>query len=164
MAKCQVLLKVCQQSTERQDYAFNWTHEFARRWQPYFPFAAAIAIRPSTVEGATGFEYISSGGVSGAEEPVWSETSGETVVDGSIIWTAAPMSNASLKHRVNGASVWTAEAGLTLEDEVTTDTPGLQESRIWVEGGVTGQTYRNFVAVPTDQGAIYEGELRIKIE
>jgi hypothetical protein len=164
MAKCRVVFKVCKAAAERLDYAFNWTHEFANRWQADYPFAAATAVRPSTKDGATGFEYVSSGGVSGTEEPVWPTTLGATVEDGSLTWTAAAISNTSLRHRIVAPSAWTAATGLTLDDEADTDSPALQESRIWAEGGTEGETYRNFVEVTTDQGAIYEGELQVKIE
>jgi hypothetical protein len=164
MAKCILLLKVCQGASERQDYAFNWTHEFSKRWEPVFPYATAAHIRPSSLERSTGLEYVSSGGVSGPEEPAWPTVEGGTVVDGSITWTAAAISNSSLRHRISGTSVWTADAGITLEDEVTTDAPGLQESRIWVEGGTSGQVSTNLCVVTTDQGAKYQGELRVTIE
>lgn len=162
MAKCLLLLKVCQKAGERQDYAFNWTREFSKRWESDFPYGAAVAVRPAT--GSTGFEYVSSGGVSGSEEPVWPDALGLTVVDGSITWTAAAISNTSLRHRIDAPAVWTADTGVTLDDQSDTDLPGLQETRIWVADGAEGQVSRNYVEVTTDQGAIYMGELRVTFE
>lgn len=165
MARCLPLLKACQGADARLDYAFNLTHEFANKWAPNFPFDADVAIRPSLEIKGTGFEYVSSGGVSsGLEEPIWPEVSGGTVTDGSITWTARAISNESLKQRISGSASWTADTGLTLDSQEEIDSPARQEVRIWVSGGLSGQTYRNFFEVTTDLGAIYEGELRITIE
>jgi hypothetical protein len=167
VAECLLLLAVCQQQGERQDYAFNWTPEFARAWEADHPYSAGTRIRPSKNSVSVGFELTSSGGQSGGTEPNWRskiKLAGEVLTEGGITWTAAALSNSSLRHRIVTAD-WTADAdGQTLSDQEEQDSPGLQETRIWVEGGEPGETYDHVVLVTTDQGAKFKGILRVTVD
>jgi hypothetical protein len=160
MAKCIAVLKVCKTARERQDYAFDLTHEFAKHWEKDHPYVSAARLRPD-LNDATGLEYSSSGGQSGAELPIWPATG--TVDDGSIVWTPQAFSFASLKHRIASVA-WDTIAGITLSDQVETDLPGLQEARITVSGGTARKKYVCPGIVTTVNGLEFEIRLEITID
>jgi len=165
MAVCIATLKVCKAESERQDYEFNLTDEFAIHWKPNEYYDSFDVIRP-TIELATGWEYTStsSGGVSGTEEPNWPRTENGAVLDGSIEWVAIPISNSSLRHRIL-AVTWIADTGLTLADQIEEDLPGRQAIRIWVSGGTAGTVYNNVAEIETTlSDALYEVRLEVTIE
>lgn len=165
MARCIQILKACQSVDSVLDYAFNLTDEFANVWGPDLPFAAAVAVRPTgKTRKTTGFEYSSSGGQSnGTVEPAWPIVNAGTVADGSIAtWTAQVLSNTSLEHRID-TCVWSAPAGITVTDEIVTETPGLQEVRLTVSGGTAGTTYTISGLITTTDGLEFEVRLQIEI-
>jgi hypothetical protein len=164
MANCYALKKDCKRAGERLDWGFNWTHELSRRWEPYLPYAAAVAIRPSQPDAQTGLQYSSSGGQSGSQEPAWPDEVGDTVLDGTITWTAEALSTASLNDQIS-ASVWDAEAlEITVDDEDQSVTAGLQETSAYVAGGTARRTYDIVNTVTTLAGKIFEGVLRLRID
>jgi hypothetical protein len=142
MAKCLQVLKACQPLEARLDYGFYWTREFTRRWEADRPYDIGIVVRPSSVAVVTGFEYISSGGQSGAEEPNWPRTLAGTIVDGSITWTAQALSTASLLETV-ATDTWSASdpVGLTVEAQLPIDLPGLQRTSVVLSEGSVGVEY-----------------------
>lgn len=159
MTECLQILEVCKTVGERQDYAFNLTREFARRWQPDHPYPANDRIRPNDRPG-TGLQYVSSGGVSnGKKEPPWPLTG--TVADGPITWTPEEISFAGLRHRIDSV-VWPVDS--MLSDAVEIDEAALQEIRIHVAGGTPGVTYTFPALITTTTGEIFEVRLQIEIE
>lgn len=165
MVECVQTLEVCKAASERQWYAFNLTDEFAHRWQAARPYASGQAVRPAR-RPATGFEYVSSGGVShGKTEPEWPQAVGETVEDGSIIWTAQAISYDSLRERLAAVdpAEWTTDGDLILSDQVEQDLPALQEVRIWASGGTLGEVYDCVVVIETVSGSLFECRLRVTI-
>jgi hypothetical protein len=167
MAKCIETLKVCKAADERLDYGFNLTDEFAHRWKPNRPYEYGQVVRPADLP-ATGFEYVasgadSSGGVSNGEsEPIWPKTLGGTVTDGSITWTAQPMSYDGLRERISDV-YWIGMGDIVLADAVEQDLPALQEVRIWCSEGTLGETYDCVANITTASGAIYECRLEVTI-
>lgn len=168
MAECQIVLEVCLQNGERQDYSLNWTDEFSKRWEPDHPYVSGERVRPSATRGPCGFELESSGGQSGGQEPNWRgkiKAEGDTVTEGGITWTGRAYSNDSLRHQIQGIPVWTPADGQTAEDQEETIAPGLQETRIWIEGGEVGEgPYEHLVLVTTDQGAKFRGMIRVTVD
>lgn len=161
MSQCVATLKECQGAEELHDYAFDLTDEFSRQWAPNAEEPLGAVVRP----GTTGLEYISGGGItSGEVEPEWPPDNGDTVTDGSVVWTAQSVSYTGLRHRI-GSVDWTAPAGITISDPVETDRPALQEARISVTGGVVGRTYR-IVGLVTTLAAdeVFEVRLELKIK
>ena len=56
-------------------------------WSASTSYAIGSAVRPSV--DRNGFTYqCTTAGTSGASEPVWPTTAGQTVTDGSVVWTA----------------------------------------------------------------------------
>ena len=71
------------------------------------------SVKPTTPNG---FYYgTSSGGTSGGSEPAWPTSSGATVVDGSITWTAAQVSTATASIRLDadGGGILAQEASIS---------------------------------------------------
>jgi len=165
VAECVQTLEVCKAASERQWYAFDLTDEFARRWEPNHPYDVGQIVRPWRRPG-TGLEYVSSGGVShGKTEPDWPGVVGETVVDGSITWTAQAITYDSLSERLASADPveWITDRDLVLADEVEQDLPALQEVRVWASGGTLGETYNCVAVIETQAGSIYECRLKVTI-
>lgn len=168
MTDCIATLKVCQGPNARYPYAFNLTDEFARQWQPNYPFAANAAIRPSDAADPTGWQYRNDGsdGVSGAEEPEWPTADNEDVADGSVEWTAEAMDFDGLAYRITDVN-WTVPDGITGDDDDWTDLAALQECRIWVSGGEVGRTYTLVGVIDATDGtetAKFEVRLVVKIK
>lgn len=160
MSQCIATLKVCQGASELHDYAFNLTDAFANTRQLNTAYALGAVTRP----GTTGREYISSGGVSGVEDVEWPEDDGDSVEDGSLVWTAQAISYSSLIHRV-GTVEWTAPASITISDPSEIDQPAHQEVRISATGGVAGRKYRIVGLVTTLAGdEKFEVRVDLKIE
>jgi hypothetical protein len=157
MAVCFVLVKRCQHHEARLDYPFDWTSQFARKWIADHAFGAGVAIRPP----GAGYEFFSSGGTSGAEEPAWNQASH---TDGSITWTRQVLSFASMIERVVSDSWTVDESGLLLEPETPTDTVGLQLTNAYLSLGAIDAEYTVDNEVLTDQGREYIARIVMTIE
>jgi hypothetical protein len=154
----------CIISGESLPFSFNWTHEFSNRWNPNTAYAAAVAVRPSMPELQTGLEYESSGGQSGPEEPQWPTVVGDTVTDGDITWTAAPISNASLRERVDTDN-WPAVTDFTITPDAPIDEPGRQVTQAQIGSEVVIRTRRQIrCEVTTTEGNDYVGIIKMKVE
>ena len=170
---CIVTLERCKAPSSVKTWGFNWTAYFTRVWEPGMGFAPGVAVRPNSRPG-TGYEYLSSGGVSrGATprrplakvEPLWPEGSDAiaTVTDGSIVWTRQAISFESLEERI-ASDNWEVPSGLTGDPQPFVDSAGLQASAIRLGGGVVGQIYDVRVDVTTTIGNVHTGIIRLTIE
>ena len=94
-------------------YTHDRTDNLAQRWEAGKVVASGYKVRPKR---ATGWQYTSTAGQTGAQEPRWPANSGGTVVDGSVTWTAEAITDASLLAYVSGPgnSAWTGDGGATL--------------------------------------------------
>jgi len=164
MANCFPLKKDCKRAGARLDYGFNWTRELARKWEPDLPFAAGTKIRPATDEGQTGLQYASSGGQSGPTEPPWPSVIAETVLDGTIIWTAEALTTASLTEQIADSEWESPDPDVTLDGDDTSATAGLQATIAFVSGGIVRRSYDIVNRMTTSAGKIFEGVLRLKID
>jgi hypothetical protein len=167
---CGILFECCKPAAAVRIWGFVWTFEFARRWQPNMGYASGVAVRPNT-RAQTGFEYVSSGGVSKGistrqpiekAEPQW-EKSASSVSDGSIVWTPQPISTASLEERI-ASEVWSPPSGITVESLAHIDEAGRQISAARVSGGTKGQVYDILLRVTTTAGQVREATLRVTID
>jgi hypothetical protein len=163
MTECIATLKACQGSQSVLDYALDLTERFSIPRQPNFPYANGAHVRP--IEGGTGWQYQSSGGVTNGDdfEPQWPTEEGGTVVDGSLTWTAEDITFDSLRYRIDSVT-WTAPDGITLTNEQVIDQPAMQEVRVTVAGGTAGQKYRIVGVVVTTTGLEYEVRIELKVK
>ena len=161
--KCLEVLKRCQSVDARLEYGFEWTREFSRRWVRDHPFDLGIVIRPETIP--TGYEYVSSGGQTGAEEPLFKLTIGSTTRDGSLVWTAQDVSSNSLMDSI-ASDTWTVSSpsGLTVEPVTPIITSGMQLTSVILSGGVVGVTYTVENEVFTTLGFEYVARIVLEIE
>lgn len=118
------------------DYAVSFAAECVRYRDPDTSYAINACVRPVK---ATGLQYrAAAAGRSGTQEPRWPEVAGQTVQDGSVVWTAEAISTASLIRTLSGAT-WTADAGLTASgSSVDADACAAIAN---ISGGTLGQSY-----------------------
>ena len=163
MTECIATLKVCQGPQSVLDYAFDLTERFAILRQPNYPYASGAHVR--SFEGGTGWQFQSSGGVTNGDEfePDWPIESGDTVVDGSLTWTAEAITFDSLRYRIDSVT-WTAPDGITLTNEQVIDQPAMQEVRVTLAGGTAGEKYRIVGVVVTTTGLEYEVRIELRVK
>jgi hypothetical protein len=160
MAKCVAVQKKCQVLEAKLDYGFDWTQIMARKWASDRPYTAGVTVRPAS--DPTGFQYVSSGGQSGAIEPKWPRALGASVVDGSLTWTAELYDATSLKDEI-ASDLWTAASDLSVAAAAPVITPGLQQTSAVLSGGVAGQTYVVDNEVFTTGGLEYVARIELSI-
>jgi hypothetical protein len=162
--RCFPVKKFCQHVEARLDYGWDWTDQFSRRWKRNKPYGPGVTVRPFA-NPVTGFQYASSGGQSAEFEPAWPRTEGGTVVDGSITWTAEPISTSSLEDQIV-SDVWRASdsPGLLVEVVVPTITAGEQLTAAFLSTGVVGTTYEVENEVLSQEGLEYVATLFLTIE
>lgn len=163
MTECIATIKACQGSQSRLDYAFDLTERFSIARKPNYPFANDACVRP--VEGGTGRQYRSSGGVTNGDdfEPEWPPEDGGTVNDGSLTWTGEDITFDSLRYRIDEVE-WTPPDGITLSDESIIDQAAMQEVRVTVAGGTAGRKYRIVGVVTTTTGLQYEVRIDLRVK
>lgn len=167
MAECLIKQTVCKTAGEKRPWGFNFALFFARKWTRSTPFAAAVAVRPSKEGLQTGYEYRSSGGVSGAAEPRWPTAKDiakgvTTVKDGSITWTAQAISFDSLFERIQ-TKAWTVPAGIVFDEAAVVDEPAQQSSGGQWSSGTAGESFDASLLIETTQGNEYEARLTIEV-
>ena len=113
-------------------------------------------VRPPT---PTGFEYeCTAAGQTGQSQPAWPDTIGETVEDGSVVWTARAFGeNAS--NTITTITV-TPETGIIV-DASSFNGPIVD---VTLSGGTAGEVYDVAVKVDTASGDEYEDTLRITVK
>lgn len=140
-------------SADKVPVQFDWHDLLANQWVRGAQQETGVRIRGSR-QLSTGLEYeATTGGYSGRVRPIFPTTAGLTVRDGSVIWTARAMSNASLRATIV-SSTFPAVDGLTFTDQSNVDLV----HTIYVSGGVDGSTYMvtNRVTLSNPPGEIVE--------
>lgn len=153
---CRIVDRTCKTAGETKPWTFDYGRKFLSRfWSPGTYYAEGVALRPHT---PTGFQYVSSGGYSGAREPRWADD----VEDGSITWTEVAIDNDSLIATIV-SSVWTAPGGITVGTDSFVNTNGDQKASAQVSGGSVGVSYevKNIVTLST--GAVEESVVEYTI-
>lgn len=134
------------------DYALDFEEECARLWSRLTDFQAGERIRIFTGGKAVGFEFEpTTPGRSGLRAPVFPSVIGETVPDGSIIWTCRALSSASLLRTISGTPTWAVD-----DDEVTIsgETVSGLKAIAYLAGGEDDEDYVVTVSVTTSDGLV----------
>lgn len=131
-------------------------------WQPNLYVAANAVIRP-TDPNTTGFAFKNgvTAGQTGPIEPAWPKTSGGTVVDGSVTWTAGapPVTGEDTVASATWTQVNPPDGLLTIANQTTSPLT----ASAFIGGGTSGQIYQVKVAVTMVSGQIYPVLLVISI-
>lgn len=119
---------------ETLDYTAEFDSHCARLREPNTDYALNAIVLS---QRATGFEYkATTAGRSGTPEPRWPVTAGQTVTDGSVVWTAQAVTAGSLLRALSSAS-WSSDTGITVGSPTTAGT----RSTVMISGGTEGQDY-----------------------
>ena len=123
-------------------------------WDDALSIAAAGVVRP-TQANATGFVYLNgaTAGQTGTLEPAWPTTSGGTVTDGSLTWTAA--APPAVGQDTIASATWTQvsppDSALTITGETNTSLV----ASAFIGGGTSGSVYEVEILVTMHSGAIF---------
>lgn len=142
-------------------YTIDVSARTTSQWLANTPFPAAALVRPSDGNG-TGFAYQASGaGETGENEPAWPTTAGQTVVDGSITWTAdvPPAAGQDTISSVTWVQSNPPDATLTLGSQSHNSFAVTG----YVGGGTSGKVYTIVITITMSSGAIYPAQLVLTI-
>lgn len=134
------------------DYAVDFEEECARLWSRLTDFSAGECIRIFDGGKAVGFEFEpSTPGRSGVRKPYFPSVVGETVDDGSIVWTCRAISSASLLRTISGTPTWEVDDdAVTISGETVSGLKGIAN----MAGGVDGDDYVVTVTAATSDGLV----------
>lgn len=126
---------------ERKPFGFDLTKFCAKYFEPGQIYDLSEVVRPIEVEdggrGPTGKEYVvTQAGQSLFREPTWPTADSSAVVSGGVIFTAQPISNASLRKTI-AASVWAGPTGITIEDDSVLSAGGEQATAAFIQADDT---------------------------
>lgn len=134
---CTVVATICLRIGERRPYGADLTKFCSKFYANEEVYELTEVVRPVPIEqgggGATGFEYrVTTAGQSGASEPVWPTTNGETVTSGSVVFTTQPISNDSLSKTID-TSTWSSPTGVDIEGASTVTIDGEQKTAAYLK-------------------------------
>lgn len=134
------------------DYAVDFEEECARLWSRLTDFQAGERIRVFTGGKAVGFEFEpTTPGRSGVRAPVFPSAVGDTVPDGSVVWTCRAISSASLLRTISGTPTWELDDdAVTISDERVSNFKGIAD----LAGGEDDEDYVFTVSATTSDGLV----------
>lgn len=134
------------------DYAVDFESECARTWSKWTDYALNDCIRVYQFGSASGLEWkATTAGRSAGRPPNFPTVVGQTVKDGSVIWTAQALSTSSLVRTISGTPVWTADSGITAANATISGMVAIAD----LSGGVDGQDYSvTVIATMSDGNAV----------
>jgi hypothetical protein len=156
---CRIVATTCKTAGETKIWGFDYAPFLANAWLAGKVYANGEAIRPTS---PTGFQYSCGGGQSASDEPVWPTTLGGTVTDGSITWTAEAIDNTSLRATIV-SSDWAASDGITVSNEQTYSSDGIQIVTALISDGDAGSDYEVTNTVTLSDSTVEESALRVRI-
>jgi hypothetical protein len=133
---------------DRIDFEVDFETNLTRWHESGRTYAAAVRVR---VPARPGFEYeATSGGQTGKAPPIFPTVIGQTVSDGSIVWTCRAVTTSSLTTTLVSA-VWSVlDSGVTASGQAVSG----QAATAFLHGGVDGNDYRVLVTGTMQNGAI----------
>jgi len=141
---------------ESRQVSLDWFNVCAKFRDGNRPYSANTFVRPTK---ANGFDYeATTAGTTAENEPRWPTTAGQTVVDGSVTWTARVASGSSI-NTPGIVSSTSDPVGLTVSGASVAD---LTRVNATYSGGVDGQQY-DAVFTVTINGVARVGRQRVVI-
>lgn len=139
-------------------YGIDWEDWLANRWEPNSAADLGLSIRPSLPNG---YEFIcTAAGDTGAFEPTWPNFQGAVVVDGSAVWTALPVSIASLEDGIDSTDA-SAQQAIGLDSNQVADNRSYL--RVDTTQATAGVNYDVLITVDTTGGQQKIAKIRIKV-
>jgi len=134
------------------DYAADFEEACARLWSRLTDFSAGERIRIFDGGKAVGFEFEpTTPGRSGVRRPLFPSVIGDTVPDGSVIWTCRALSSASLLRTISGTPAWTVDDdALTISDQSVSGFKAIAK----LSGGEDDDDYVVTVTAQTSDGLV----------
>ena len=166
---CKTVGTICLRVGEVKPYGIDLTSFLANRWVEGEIRSLGECVRPrersAGGSGPNGFEYeCTVAGQSGADEPEWPIVPGDTVTDGSCVWTCRGISNGSLAGTIT-SSLWKGMDGLVnFSGDATITTGGEQKTAVRVTGIAAGSgEIRNEVVISNSLGVVREETFALKV-
>lgn len=158
---CRIDVTLCKTADEVKLRGFDFTAFLQNLWTRATVYVLDEVVRPPR---ANGYQYrATTGGQSGASAPNFRATDGALVADGTVVWTAEPIDNASLRATIAG-SVWTADdSGVTFSGEAIDSAGGRQRTSANIHGGTAGATYTVINTVTMDDGTVEEMGIALEV-
>lgn len=125
-----------------------------------YRFALSAFVRP---QRGTGYYYQATPanseawGLTGQYWPTWPRVAGETVTDGSIVWTAVHPADASLPSI--SSVVWTVPTGITKDSQ----SEDIEFADIVLSGGVDGADYDLTARITMTDGTVLEYTVTVPV-
>jgi hypothetical protein len=139
-------------------YAIDWAGWLTNFWERGEINAPGAAIRPTAPNG---FQFISaSGGQSGNAEPTWPTVIGQTVNDGSTVWTCEAIDNSTLYAVVNSAQ-WKVPSGIAVTGQEVSGQLTLAE--IDTTNAIAGTDYAIDIATTMSDEEVKVGRIILKV-
>lgn len=136
-------------------YSIDWRRHLIGEALRETEFVQGAVVRP---ERATGFYYeCTTAGLTKARYPVWPRVSGETVQDGSVVWTARHPDTPSLPS-VQSAT-WTVPSGITKDSQSERAT----HTHITLSGGTDGEDYELTCRMTPSSGNVVEQSITVQV-
>ncbi len=139
---CRTIQTFCQSPTARWPLTFDWLADCINVRRSGVDYEIDEVTRPSVASGYQ-FRCTTAGTTNGSREPKWKNyiTEGDTVQDGSVVWTVELLTTESLTRTIT-TSVWvTDDSSLTADDDDIVSTAGEQSTFAFISGGVVDTTY-----------------------
>lgn len=163
------VVRECKRAADVERRGWDLTWFCARAWAPWTYFPTGIRIRPRPIElggqsGFVGFEYeATTGGYTGEDEPAWPITG--TVGDGTVVWTARAISDASLHRTIAsvGSIDWSADIPLTVSNITLITNGGIVQIAADHAGGTARRTAFSRAEVTFSDGTVGEFAHKWKI-
>lgn len=142
------------QASEAAMLTWDFSRDLETVWLPGTVVSASSYARPTSPNG---YEYqCTTGGQSGTKEPNWPTSEGDTVTDGSIVWTAVAFGT-NATDTISTVSV-TSDADMTVSD--TTQSNGAVTAK--VTSSVKG-THNVLFSVGTAAGETIKETIRVVV-
>lgn len=138
--------------TAELDYAVDFEERCARQWSALTDFAAGERIRVFSGGKAVGFEFEpTTPGRTGLRPPIFPSTIGDTVPDGSVVWTCRAISSDSLLRTISGTPTWESdEDAVTFSGETVSGFKAIAK----IAGGEDDEDYVITVTAETSDGLV----------
>jgi hypothetical protein len=139
-------------------YAIDWDGWLSNFWERGEIVSPGQVIRPTSPNG---FQFKTTlGGQAGNSEPVWPNIIGQTVTDGSVVWTAQAIDTTSLFATVVSVA-WQVPPGITVTAQSTLGQLVIAE--IDASAATAGTNYPINVSTKMSDGETKVGQIVLKV-